>query len=372
VQLSQLDTVQEEELDLEKLVGSDSDNSSSRALEELFEEDLDQDNLDQADLDEPDSDKEVTQQNTEDLTSSAQDPEPLMSRAMANGTIAAAAERMTGAMQRVDKQPNELPDETLPERSGAGPIALVESPHRPTRSKVPAPSAEVSAQKEEEQAYEDDASGSAGASNPAGVWESTEFPETPAESVADITEEMAAAGQAPVVQEPSVFERTKAQLDRFLGHAVALRVATLFAFVVLTGQILYWQFADWSKTDTMRPVYSGLCSVLGCELPLRRSLRDLQSRKLAVRSHPDKEGALLVDALIINEANFEQPFPVIELQFMNMAQDVVGAYRLEPVTYLDGELSGSDALMAIRTPVHIDIDIPDPGPKAVNYQLQFR
>ena len=105
---------------------------------------------------------------------------------------------------------------------------------------------------------------------------------------------------------------------------------------------------------------------------MRRSVRELQSRKLAVRSHPDKADALLVDALIINEAAFEQPFPVIELQFMDIQQQLVGSYRLEPSAYLDGELAGSTALMAVRTPIHIDIDIPDPGPKAVNYQLQFR
>ena len=391
LQLSQLDAVQEEELDLKKLVGTGNDNSSARALEELFEEELDEEERVEQERVEEDPAEEATPGDTEDVTSadevpqnnddaelepaaepaepaeaeaedSAQDDaEPLRSRAMANGTIAAAAERMTGALERAEKPTTQAP---LAEKGGAGPVALVESPHQPARSKVPVPSPEADA--------DVSASGSAEPSTSARVWDSTDFSETPADLVADITEEMAAAGQAPVVEEPSIFERGKAQLDHFLGHAVALRVATLFAFVVLTGQILYWQFADWSKTETMRPVYSGLCTVLGCELPARRSLRDLQSRKLAVRSHPDKQGALLVDALIINEANFEQPFPVIELQFMDMSQEIVGAYRLEPVTYLDGELAGSDALMAVRTPVHIDIDIPDPGPKAVNYQLQFR
>ncbi len=278
-----------------------------------------------------------------------------MSRAMANGTIAAAAERLASSASRVEKSAAVAP---LSEHSGDGPIALVESPHR---SSSPAAKSDTRSVAESERSAET-----------SGVWDSTDFAETPADLVEKISEEMAASGQPVVEDEPSLLERAKSLLDRFLGHAVALRLATLFAFVVLTGQILASQFDDWSKTETMRPLYSGICSVLGCELPARRSLRDLQSRKLAVRSHPDKEGSLLVDALIINEANFEQPFPVIELQFMDIAQTVLEAYRLEPDTYLDGELLGSDSLMAVRTPIHIDIDIPDPGPKAVNYQLQFR
>jgi len=96
------------------------------------------------------------------------------------------------------------------------------------------------------------------------------------------------------------------------------------------------------------------------------------SRKLAVRSHPDKSDMLLVDALIINEAEFAQPFPLLELQFMDLNQQVVQSYQLEPSSYLDGELAGSKALMAVRTPIHIDIEVADPGPNAVNYQLQFR
>jgi len=360
VQLSKLDAVQEEELDLRALIGPSGDKSNARALEEMFNEDLDEeqnqdDGLADEEVEKPDSDntaeEPVDSPANDNLEPAGEEPEPLMSRAMENGTIAAAAARMTTSPQRTEKPVATQPP---PAKTKAGSFALVESPHQPVAS---------------------DQSGSAKPAKltkEADIWESKEFPETPPELLADISQEMAAAGQAAPIEEPSILERAKDLIDGFLGHAMALRVATALAFVLLTGQILYWQFAEWSKTETMRPLYTGLCSVLGCELPARRSLRDLQSRKLAVRSHPEIEGALLVDALIINEANFEQPFPIIELQFMDMAQDVVGAYRLEPITYLDGELSGSNALMAVRTPVHIDIDIPDPGPKAVNYQLQFR
>jgi len=394
VQLSQLDAVQDEQLDLQSLVGAGEDQSTARALEEMFEEDLVEDLVQELGEDTdrkevPDLDDQEEPTTVEELASNFAKPdelteppgdvsadelqhaidkaEPLVSRAMANGTITAAAERMSGAALA---KSSAAPSKSGAEKVAAGPVALVESPHQSST-----PVADTPAAAPVEPAKPPKPAKPAVAAEPASpvdVWESTEFSETPAELVEGIAEEMAAAGQPVVEPTPSLFERGRTLINQFLGHALALRIATALAFALLTAQILYWQFADWSKTETMRPVYAGLCNVLGCELPARRSVRDLQSRKLAVRSHPEKDGSLLVDALIINEAGFEQPFPVIELQFMDMAQQVVESYRLEPSSYLDGELLGSDVLMAVRTPVHIDIDIPDPGPRAVNYQLQFR
>ncbi len=155
-----------------------------------------------------------------------------------------------------------------------------------------------------------------------------------------------------------------------------LRLASAVAFLLLAAQVLYFQFDSWSKTAAMRPVYAGLCTVLGCELPLRRSLVDLQSQRLSVRAHPDKEDMLLVDALILNRAEFEQPFPIIEMHFMSLTQEPISTYSLTPAEYLGGELAAAAAdsipAMAVRTPIHIDIELPDPGPEAVNYQLKFR
>jgi predicted Zn finger-like uncharacterized protein len=155
-----------------------------------------------------------------------------------------------------------------------------------------------------------------------------------------------------------------------------LRLATAAAFILLAVQVLYFQFDSWSKTAAMRPVYAGICTILGCELPLRRSLADLQSQKLSVRAHPDKVNMLLVDALILNRAEFEQPFPIIEMHFMSLTQESIHTYSLTPAEYLGGELAALAAdkvpAMAVRTPIHIDIELPDPGPEAVNYQLKFR
>ncbi len=139
----------------------------------------------------------------------------------------------------------------------------------------------------------------------------------------------------------------------------------------LAAQVLYLQFDSWSKRPDIRPVYGWLCDRLDCELPQMRALDALVSKNLVVRADPEVPGALLVDALIVNEATFAQPFPVIELRFSSMGGNLIAGRRFRPDEYLAGELQGA-TLMAPRTPVHIALAIDDPGQDAVNYVMVFR
>jgi hypothetical protein len=102
-----------------------------------------------------------------------------------------------------------------------------------------------------------------------------------------------------------------------------------------------------------------------------RALDALVSKNLVVRANPEVPGALMVDALIVNEATFAQPFPVIELRFSSMGGNLIAGRRFRPDEYLAGELQGAK-MMAPRTPVHIALAIDDPGQDAVNYVMVFR
>ena len=102
-----------------------------------------------------------------------------------------------------------------------------------------------------------------------------------------------------------------------------------------------------------------------------RSLDEIRSKNLVVRANPDVPGELMVDALIVNQARFAQPFPVIELRFSSMDGRPIAARRFKPEEYLAGELKGA-TMFAPMTPVHIALSIEDPGTDAVSYYIQFR
>ena len=148
-----------------------------------------------------------------------------------------------------------------------------------------------------------------------------------------------------------------------------LPVALVLA-IALVGQVLWLQFATWSVDPQIRPIYELGCRYLGCALPVMRDLTAIHARNLAVRTNPDVAGSLLVDALIVNEAQFAQPFPSIELRFSSMSGALVATRRFAASQYLSGELAGAKSMQP-RTPVHIALDVEDPGNDAVNYVLVF-
>jgi predicted Zn finger-like uncharacterized protein len=147
--------------------------------------------------------------------------------------------------------------------------------------------------------------------------------------------------------------------------------AVVIAALALAAQVLWFQFDTWSRDVRYRPIYEYLCPVVGCELPVLRALSSISSRNLVVRTHPETPNALIVDALLVNEAPFAQPFPLVELRFSSMSGALVAGRRFEPSEYLAGELAGA-TMMPPNTPVHISLQIEDPGKDAVNYVMVFR
>ncbi len=141
--------------------------------------------------------------------------------------------------------------------------------------------------------------------------------------------------------------------------------------LLLAAQVFYLQLPEWSRDPGTRGFYEGVCGLLGCELPEIRALDSLRTRNLMVRSHPELEDALVIDAVIVNQASFPQRFPGLQLRFTSVGGLLVAGRTFQPDEYLGGEISAAD-LMPVNTPVQISLEISDPGAEAVNYTLSFR
>ena len=140
---------------------------------------------------------------------------------------------------------------------------------------------------------------------------------------------------------------------------------------ILVSQVVWFQFDRLSAIPQLRPLYEKGCELAGCELAPLIDINAIQSRKLVVRTDPANRSQLVVDAVIINRASFEQPFPAIALTFSNLNGDVVAQSIFTPEEYLAGD-GVNLGLMPTGTPVRIAIRIRDPGRDAVNYNLSFR
>lgn len=138
------------------------------------------------------------------------------------------------------------------------------------------------------------------------------------------------------------------------------------ASCALVAQIAWYKFDELSTVQPYRDMYGQACSVIGCSLPPLVDRSKIKATNLVVRSHPEAAGALLVDAIIQNNANFQQSFPSLDLVFTDLQNNPVAARRISAKEYLGGELTGKTQ-MPVRQPVHIAIEIADPGEEAVSY-----
>ncbi len=143
---------------------------------------------------------------------------------------------------------------------------------------------------------------------------------------------------------------------------------SLLAGAVLLGQIAWIKMPTLSLIEPYRGYYAQICQSFSCTLPELIDRSKIRSANLIVRSHPKVPNALIVDAVIQNTARFEQTFPTLDVVFTDNRDKVVAARRLTPSEYLGGELSGRKNMPKLQ-PIHIAIEIADPGEEATGYKI---
>ena len=172
---------------------------------------------------------------------------------------------------------------------------------------------------------------------------------------------------AGIEPEPVEFTAPR-QRSRWINVGWIAAIAA--AVIMLIAQYIYFDFNKLARDPDSRGWLTTLCGVAGCTLPTLDDIHQIRSNNLLVRSHPTIDNALVVDAIITNRAAFEQPYPDIELLFTDMAGNVVASRRFHPREYLSGELLGSQKMPA-RQPIHIALELVDPGAAAVNYEIHL-
>ncbi len=168
--------------------------------------------------------------------------------------------------------------------------------------------------------------------------------------------------------EPEPLEVSWQENSHFWRRRVLWPLLVLLALSALVVQIAWLEFHRLNRIEPYRSVYAKACQYLECELPELIDRSQIKTSNLLVRTHPDVAGALMVDVILQNDADFEQTFPSLLLTFSDLKNQTVASRKLSPQEYLGGELSGMNS-MPIKQPIHIGIEILDPGKDAVSYSI---
>ena len=183
-------------------------------------------------------------------------------------------------------------------------------------------------------------------------------------------EEIAEENLAVLNQVSTPVELLGSSETRWLRQGSLATVMVLLA-AILTAQFLWQRMAVYSQLTQIRPFYEFGCRWLTCDLPVYSNIDAIRSDNLALRSHPQRADALLVNVKFRNTADFPQAFPILILSFDTAANGIVALREFSPAEYLDPGLL-SVSLMPVAIPIQITLEVIDPGPDAVNYTLAFR
>jgi hypothetical protein len=111
-----------------------------------------------------------------------------------------------------------------------------------------------------------------------------------------------------------------------------------------------------------------LCALMNCDVTIPRDVRAISLLSRNIYSHPNAPKVLTISASIQNNAAFPQPYPLIEISFLDKNNKVLALRRFPPEEYMH---NFTEKLMPIGVPDELILNITDPGEDAIRFQFRF-
>lgn len=118
-----------------------------------------------------------------------------------------------------------------------------------------------------------------------------------------------------------------------------------------------------------------ICQQVECKNIAIRDPSKIELVSRNVYSHPNEKNALMVNVTMKNNADFAQPYPVMQIEFSDVRGGTVAARRFLPAEYLSAGSPQAGAeqpqMLPPNTSSSITMEIQDPGKKAMTYEFNF-
>ena len=175
----------------------------------------------------------------------------------------------------------------------------------------------------------------------------------------------------PDVIPPSLRAETRSAKKRFglvIGFIWFLAICLMIAIGLM--QYAWYDRINLLQYPQARPWFELACQYLHCQLPEPRDVSQIELSRKNVYSHPNNKKGLMVSGTMVNQAEFAQDFPLLELRFENVRGEMIAARRFTPEEYLD---LPKDSIIKMNPgePVAFTLEIIDPGTDVVSYEFTF-
>ena len=164
---------------------------------------------------------------------------------------------------------------------------------------------------------------------------------------------------------------TEVTAPRSHKQTAALSLLILLLLTAFTFQLALFRNIELANYfPPLKPYLVSFCQKMPCQFSGKRDVKQIQLTSRDVRTHPKGKNTILINAIFVNQAGFEQPYPDILITLSDLTTTVVSQRRFTPDDYLANQQGGFQ-LMKPGKPVHISLEVLDPGNDAVNFQFEF-
>jgi len=150
----------------------------------------------------------------------------------------------------------------------------------------------------------------------------------------------------------------------------AWSIAILVLIFALLTEYLWFNQPEMFQHGKLKPLTTRLCQLVDCD---RLQLRDPSQIEMISRNiytHPNVDGALMINTTMVNHAAHAQPYPQVQIDFSDIRGKVVASRRFKPEEYLQIDTQELNLLQSGK-PVTFGIEIQDPGREAITYEFSF-
>jgi len=181
------------------------------------------------------------------------------------------------------------------------------------------------------------------------------------------------APHAPKVKEAASAPPLEEPLPEFLAEPPPPRrgpwplLVVLAALALVAQALLHFRSEIAAGMPAARAPLEEACRLLGCELRLPRQVKLLSIDSYEVRPDPQREGVIVLNAVIRNRAPFTQEYPALQLTLTDDANRELVSRAILPREYLEAALvsRGIEAGGEAAVTVHFDAS----RTRATGYEL---
>ncbi|MGH8581088.1 MAG: DUF3426 domain-containing protein [Gammaproteobacteria bacterium] len=145
--------------------------------------------------------------------------------------------------------------------------------------------------------------------------------------------------------------------------------ASALLLLMLLFQVAWFNAREVAlQLPVLRPALARICAALGCEPLAPRDTLAVKILARDVREHPKLQGMLLVNLTLLNSANAIQPFPLVQLDLMDVTGKAVASRRFQPHEYLDASVNVEGGMRS-EAPVHVVLEVAEPKKRVKGFEF---